>query len=141
MRDCYQGNCKRQNNTHTEPLFKKFEILPFNDLVFLARSQFMFLHSKNLTPALFFGTWVRSADRGLNLRNQTEFRIPFSRISLVEKLPLVCLPTTWSNAILDNVRKLPNIHLFTIAVKKILLERLQPSVTCNRLFCPSCSNI
>jgi hypothetical protein len=133
---------KCKYNEHTEPYFKMLDILPLNDLIFYSRAQFMFLYARNHTPRLLCDTWTKNENRGgMQLRNQSEFKIPFSRISLVERMPYITLPSTWSNRILDGIRTSPNIYIFSSNLKSLLIDRLQDNIRCTRLFCPTCANI
>jgi hypothetical protein len=82
-------------NAHTEPLFKKTCILPFDDLVSYFRIQFMQQFNQGLLPKSFVGEWTQvmarfedqdqvQAPMGLRNMNLNDFIIPFARLSLTE---------------------------------------------------------
>ena len=47
-------------NAHTEPLFKKLQILPLPDLISHSKIQFMQRFSQNFLPISFQDTWIKT---------------------------------------------------------------------------------
>ena len=89
-------------NAHTEPLFKKLEILPLPDLISYFKLQFMHRFVNSLLPASFHNMWQSNQGRliGVNLlqlRNNTDITVPFARLEITKKLPLTNFPTLWNN--------------------------------------------
>ena len=52
-------------NSHTEPLFKKLQILPLPDLILFNKLQFMQSFNQNLLPSSFNDTWVKNSIRNI----------------------------------------------------------------------------
>jgi hypothetical protein len=71
-------------NAHTEPLFKKSEILPLMSLCEFFKLQFRQQFVQGFLPVTFSETWVTNAIRRLDqpqieLRNRNYINIPFAR--------------------------------------------------------------
>jgi hypothetical protein len=82
------------NNAHTEPLFKTLDILTLPSLIQYFHLQFMQHLQQKFLPDIFYEAWIYNSVREIGensivLRNMGQLRVPFARISLVEKLPLV----------------------------------------------------
>jgi hypothetical protein len=125
-------------NAHTEPLFKTLDIftLPFLIQYFQLQQKFL--------PDIFSEAWIYNSVREIGensivLRNMGQLRVPFARISLVEKLPLVSFPTIWENFPDENIKFIRNKIEFNVKLKTYQLKQLSYVITCNRLYCPSCS--
>jgi hypothetical protein len=133
--------CNKNSNAHTEPLFKKLEILRVSDLFFFYKSQFMFYYSKNKTPAAFEHTWTnRIRDVRLRWNEHEEANlIPFYRLSILERLPLISYPTAWLNTN-EDTRNTTSVLLFNEKLKKNLIDALSDTPNCNRVMCPVCRN-
>lgn len=127
---------------HSEPLFKKFQILPIDQLIHSAQLLFMHNFSLNKLPSLFHDTWVTNrVKRGEGvhqLRNEDDLFIPFARTNSSERLPLHTMPKSW-NTLADISLKTQNFTpRFKKDLKKLLLQRLDTFPTCNRENCPAC---
>ena len=77
-------------NSHTEPLFKKLSILPFNVLSEFFKLQFMQHYTQNFLPAALDNTCITNAIRRDNqaqieLRNDNILHIPFARTATTTK--------------------------------------------------------
>jgi hypothetical protein len=72
-------------NTHTSPLFKDLNILPFNQL--LTYNKLLFMHSViyKYSPSSFYRIWLTNRELGptYDLRNTDELIIPHPRIKLL----------------------------------------------------------
>jgi hypothetical protein len=112
-------------NAHTNPLFKKHQILPY-DLI-IKQSQLTFMHTvvHNLAPSSFANTWIINADRdpGLNLRNANDFYLPQPRTETFKKSTYYALPATW-NSLTPYIKLQPNKITFKWALKAHLLDEL-----------------
>ncbi len=96
-------------NAHTEPLFKTLDILPLPSLVLYFQLQFMQQFQQKFLPEIFSEAWIYNSVREIGenaivLRNNGQLQVPFARISLVEKLPLVSFPTVWENFPDENIK-------------------------------------
>ena len=131
-------------NSHSEPIFKKLEILPltlqfsFNKLVFMQSCIY-----KN-SPIAFHNRWIKNRDRraqagdfGPDLRDDNDLHVPFSRTDFIARFPLHNLPKLW-NDLPHNVDILSNIPEFKLKLKSHFLNNLNDNVQCNRLLCPTC---
>lgn len=131
-------------NAHTEPIFKKLEILTlysqlnFNKRVFIQSSLF------NHSPVIFRNRWIKNRDRraasgdlGPDLRNDNDLHEPFSCTEFISRLPFFNLPKLW-NDLPAQVNIHSNIHDSKTFLKVHLLGKLNDAVVCNRLLCPTC---
>ena len=128
-------------NAHTGPIFKKFKILPFPALIEYFKLNFMYLYKSNNLPKSFRNSnyWILNQNRNVPyaLRFQEDFHIPYYRLAIVSRLPLISFPKAWNESSLpENIKSKPNYQLFKKHLKNYLLENI--SVVCDRLLCPSC---
>ena len=128
-------------NAHTGPIFKKLKILPFPVLIEYFKLNFMYLYKKNSLPRSFriSNYWILNQDRNVPyaLRIQEDYQIPYYRLAIVSRLPLISLPKAWNASSLpDDIKSKPTYQLFKKHLKNFLLESI--SIVCNRLLCPSC---
>ena len=80
---------KSKYNQHTEPLFKRKEILPLYDLIKLSKLKFMFDYKQGRTPSSFDNIWQRYTERVAmnvyNLRqNSSEYYVEISNVKKFE---------------------------------------------------------
>jgi len=134
-----------QYNAHTEPLFKKLEILPLPDLISFNCLQFFHRYSINYLPLSFIGTWTRNIERQqsqqIYLRNQYDYDIPFARLTSTSKFPLTSFPKLWNSLNDENLKNIKKCSEFDSKLKTFYLNDLSTNIICNRLFCPHCSNL
>jgi len=131
-------------NAHTEPIFKRLEILPLPDLITFSQLQLMHRYVNNLLPNLFLGKWEYTANRNIGdnnlvLRHNNDFIVPFARITLTSKMPYTNLPRTWNNFEENEIKATKSPTKFDTELKKFFLNDLEANIRCNRLFCPACS--
>ena len=60
-------------NSHTEPLFKRLQILPLPDLISFSKLQFMHRFSQKFLPSLFDETWIKTSVRNIG-ENEIQLR-------------------------------------------------------------------
>lgn len=126
-------------NSHSGPIFKELNILPFESLVTYFNLKFMFEYKNNLVPRSFFKTWNTRADRNFHytMRNSHEYDIPRHKYDYISKLPFCNIPRTWNNFNdPKNLRSISSLNRFCFNLKKELLERIP--LVCNRTLCGSC---
>ncbi len=122
-------------NAHTQPLFSKLNILPFDKLLTLNKSTFIHsIYHKNHHRS-FQNTWILNQQRDLEhtLRNQNLFQLPFPRTEQFKKSPLYFLPKAW-NDLPDEIKCQENPYTFKIALKDHLCRHLaavNPTVAIN----------
>jgi hypothetical protein len=136
-------------NAHTEPLFKKLGILPLNNLIVLHRVEFMYSYMNRDLPTALLGSWPTVQERRQeeneeiifphrNLRNDRDLYLPRIVSTVVEKLPLLTLPKAW-NELCTTLKQCETKAIFKTKNKYNFLDNLSDTITCNRLFCPSCA--
>ena len=125
--------------SHSSPLFKNLNILPFESLAHYFKLKFMYEYKNNLLPRSFNNMWPRRGELNGNfvLRNNNNLTVPFSRINLVERLPICSFPKIWNSFDdRDNIKNALNLNQFKSKLKKCLLAKID--ITCYRLLCRSC---
>jgi hypothetical protein len=80
-------------NAHTEPLFKKLNILPLPLLSDYFKLQFIQRFVQGFLPPSFNNVWIinearRPETNAMTLRNHDEFFVPVSRLKNLENMPL-----------------------------------------------------
>jgi hypothetical protein len=134
---------KSKYNAHTEPLFKKLQILPFPKLCEFFKLQFMFYFKRNLLPSSFNSTWSTNRIRRQNqseivLRNDNSMCIPYARTNTLSKFPLAAFPKLWEEFPDENIKFVGTKEEFNLKLKNHFLNELNNVPVCNRLLCPAC---
>ena len=130
-------------NSHTEPLFKKLQILPLPDLITFNKLQFMQQFSQKFLPISFDSIWVRNSIRNIGeneiqLRNRDQLQnIPSNLVSL-DIFPLFSYPKIWQDFPDENIKFIRKTSSFDLKLKTYFLNDLSTNVICNRLLCPAC---
>ena len=137
--------CNVKYNYHTEPLFKREEILPLPDLVSFFKVQFMHRFSQKFLPASFNQVWIRNEIRNIGeneiqLRNNNRLQLPPSRIAMTDRLPTFNFARTWEQFPDEQIKFVRKKIEFDLKLKKFYINDLADTIVCNRLFCPTCSN-
>ena len=128
-------------NAHTEPLFKKHEILRFEDLYIASVIQFMHSYMFGKLPSSFHGTWVLNRSRNTvtaGLRTASELFIPRYRINFAARLPLHFFPKVWNDITDNKLKNTTNVETFKNNLKKYFLDDMASEVRCDRPFCRDC---
>jgi len=130
-------------NAHTEPLFKKLQILPLPDLITYTKLQFMQRFTQQFLPDSFNNTWIRNeirtiGENEIQLRNHAELQPNFSTYSTLDKFPLFNYPKIWQNFSDEQIKFIRNKTEFDSKLKTFFLNDLSSTVNCNRLLCPAC---
>lgn len=125
-------------NAHTAPLFKKFNILPFDFLVKYFQLQFMHDYKFNQLPRSFNSVWRTVAESNVlyPMRNNQDYRIVRARICLTERLPICKFPKIWNEYHSDILKNIFSKNAFKSKLRKDLLEAID--IVCTRLLCPIC---
>ena len=111
--------CQNNNNSHTEPLFKKPEILRLQDMIVHFKLLFMQDYIRGHLPLSFRNIWISNLQYGLNcnpngprlLRNDYDMYVPFIRLESYVYFPLPDFPRTWNK--FDN-QDMKNVVLRTL---------------------------
>ena len=130
-------------NSHTEPLFKKLQILPLPDFSTFNKLQFMQQFSQKFLPILFDSIWVRNSIRNIGeneiqLRNADQLQIPPSNFVTLDVFPLFEFPKIWQNFPDEQLKFIRKKTEFDTKLKKYFLDDLSEIPNCNRLLCPAC---
>lgn len=138
-------------NYHTEPLFKKAKILPFEKLIYFFKLQTMQRYIQGYLPKAFAHTWVTNLERRRDnprhhinddlqrtLRNSNNIHVPFTRLSHSTNQPFVQIPKSWVDFDEPTIKIIRNKTEFNLKLKTFLLAQLSDTVTCNRMLCPVC---
>jgi len=109
---------------HTERLFKKHGILPFEDLVKYSILKFMHNFSHGKLPFSYNETWISNRMRNLNiqLRNADNLFIPAHHLATVKRFPLFNFPKIWNEA--PDIKNNPSISVFLKNIKSAMLNML-----------------
>ena len=130
-------------NAHTEPLFKSCSILPLKNLAEYLKIQFMQKFTQGYLPSSFNDVWVtnrirRAGQDHVELRNNDDINIPFSRLVATERQPLSAFPKLWASFPDEQIKFIRNVPEFNLSLKKHFLQLLSSIPNCNRLLCPHC---
>jgi hypothetical protein len=138
--------CGSNFNSHTEPLFKKCEILPLKLLIHFFKILFMYDYRNNLLPLSFENMWTTNAIRRQEaniyqnriLRDDQQYFVPFIRTEHYLKFPLADFPRLWNNFEFNFDITTQSRNLFKMLLKDHFLSKLVDIVRCTRMLCPVC---
>ena len=106
----------------SSPLFKKYKILKFHDLIKLELLKFGYNHSiKNLPKPILNLFTLNAMNHNYNTRNRNFARVDTHRSKLFHNSFLAQVPITWQNAI-NHYRQSPSIDSLIKKFKKLTLE-------------------
>jgi len=130
-------------NSHTEPLFKKLNILPFAQLCLFFKLQFMQQFTQNFLPVALNNMWVTNNVRRQNqahvvLRNNNLIHVPLAITFFTSKHPLTTFPQLWADFPDESIKFIRNKLEFNRKLKDYFLHLLKSSINCGRLLCPDC---
>ncbi len=109
-------------SSHTTPLFKKLQILPYPDLI--KHSKLIIMHNIHYetAPASLLNIWPKNIDRtqNYNLRNNNDYQVPRANFNFYTKSPAYSFTTLWNKSNLVTPHRNP--ITFKIAAKNMLLN-------------------
>ena len=132
---------KSPYNAHTEPLFKKHNILRFEDLLTFNKLKFMHSYVNNTLPGSFDGLWPVNRDRnerGATLWNANDLAIPWARLAFNSRFPKHSLPKLWNAFDDEALKNTVNPNTFKNNLKTYFIDDLAATVSCNRAYCRDC---
>ena len=88
-------------NGHTAPLFKKFNILPYPELIKFTCIKFVWEFKTKKLPSTFDNMLLYHESNEYDLRSCNDFYIPLIKKCKVEKLPLYNFPKVWNDLDLE----------------------------------------
>ena len=108
-------------NAHTEPLFKKLLIVPFDKIIYQSNLQIIHSIYHNYSSSSLSEIFTRNIDRPADyeLRNNDDFSIPRVKYEYLKRFPLYNLPKIWNTA--NGYKYLANPTFFRSALKTDLL--------------------
>jgi len=109
---------------HTEPLFKKLKILPFEQLCKYSVLKFMHNFSNRKLPFSFADTWIWNRDRNIDrpLRNADDLYIPAHNFATLKRMQLFNFPKLWNDHPIS--KNNPSLHSFLKTIKFEMLSAL-----------------
>ncbi len=130
---------KSKYNSHTDPLFKKNNILKVKDLYEYQSLIFMYDYKNCRLPISFMGTFKYNHEIQENpcTRQANQYYIHRGASGFYEKLPLFNMPSicnNWSNRLDFDVSR----SLYKRQIRTNLLSSYESRVTCTRPTCISC---
>ena len=127
-------------NAHTEPLFKKLEILPLPDLISYTKIQFIHRFTQKFLPTSFCDTWVRNSIRNIGeneiqLRNHDQIQHFHSNMAKLDIFSLFHFPKIWQDFGNEQIKIICKPTVFDSKLKIYFLDDLSTIVICDRLLC------
>ena len=116
---------------HSDPLFTKYKILKFNDLVEMNQAIFMYKYVYSKLPPSFKNHFRKLA----NFDRSLSFRVDITKRSNLKTFPTYSLPKVWNNLSLE-LKRSRSLHTFKLALKKSFLGKY--ATKCSALNCISC---
>ena len=133
---------KANYNSHTEPLFRKCEILKIEDQYEHQTSLFMYDFVNNLLPKSFENSFKLNIELipDRTTRQSILFFIPKAKNQFVSKLPHITFSQIWNKwkPLIDS--NLPR-HIFKRTLKSHMLDKYEKHITCSYRGCKDCSAI
>ena len=131
-------------NCHTAPIFKKYNILPYPELLKFACLDFVWEFKCNKLPSTFsnafYDTNPAAPNHGYNLRVSNDFFVPICLNKTIERLPLFNYPRSWNQ--LDDSFKMSNrLDEILNEIKEDLMYKFCSANTCTVVNCFSCNNL
>ena len=128
-------------NSHTEPLFKRSNILKVNDLYEYSVAQFMYQYEHYLLPSSFAHIFQHQyqVNTTYNTRNTHLMITPTPTTEFVKRLPLFNFPNIrnkW-HAILESTHCIANVKR---SMMRIMTSKYNSNITCYRNYCIDCSD-
>ena len=138
QKKCIRNIAGKDFGAHTDPLFKKLNILKFNDLA--KYNQCTFMHKLlNLKQPDSFEEFFKKMPNFNTDRMRQGFCYAVDKLknNLVGRFPTATLPRTWNQ--LDQDIKLIDSHTtFKKEIHESLINQYPDSVNCKYRLCPDC---
>ena len=128
--------CKQQYRNHTNPLFKKENILKLNDLHNLQVSLFMHDYRHSKLPISFHNFFVQNT-HAINLRNNQAVHRERARTKFSSKLPKHNFPLIW-NQIDTTIKEIPSKQTFNKTLMKLANNTYSENAHCSNIRCLQC---
>jgi hypothetical protein len=128
-------------NSHTDPLFRKSNILKISDQFIYEVSLFMHDYTMNKLPLSFTNVFKYNHEiqRNYETRQSAELHIKRCDSNYAMKLPLYNFPVLWNNLI-RNIDITQSKSLLKKTIKNTMISEYSANVSCNNPYCSSCKN-
>jgi len=128
---------------HTEPIYKKFEILPFENILQFNKTVFIQQVIYKHAPPIFHNLWPKNREMrqemDRELRNDDDLYLPVAKMDNISRFPFYNCPKLW-NDLPPSLQIVRNAIEFKTEFKKHLLDKLAERTNCNRLYCYACNS-
>ena len=129
-------------NLHTNPLFSRLKILPFESLIKYFSLQFFFDFRTHKLPRSFDNYWLTTGESNERypLRNANEYVIPRYRTNKISLFPRWSLPRIWNEFDdSENIKSSLSRNVFNVKLKKFFIA--STPLECLVENCPICQNL
>ena len=127
--------------SHTDPLFSKYNILKFDDLVLYNQCTFMHKLLLKKQPKSFCDFFQKTPNFDLPstdlIRRRYIYMVDKLKNESVGRLPTATLPRAW-NSLTENFKLTDSHSSFKKSVYNSLIDKYPISVKCNNFGCPDC---
>ena len=140
QKKCIRNVFLASYKSHTEPIFKKLEILKFKDKITLQRSTFMNNYRNKKLPESFDNkfTDITCTDQLQTRHNDYNYQnIPAIK-KVLESFPFKCIIRTWNSLSID-VKSTADKLDFQNTLKSELLSEYSRDFKCEDFTCYSCN--
>src|SRR6218665_2351940 len=111
-------------NSHTDPIFKHFEILKLFQINLKQINEFMHRYSYSTLPTVFSNFFTPPAAHSYNTRNSSTIKHAFARTNSRKFSIRVAGPITWDELPRD-IRSIPTLSLFKTKLNSWLIKCTQ----------------
>ena len=140
QKKCIRNVFLASYKSHTEPIFKKLEILKFKDKITLQRSTFMNNYRNKKLPESFNNkfTDITCTDQLQTRHNDYNYQNIPALKKVLESFPFKCIIRTWNSLSIDVKSTADNID-FQNTLKSELLSKYSRDFKCDDFTCYSCN--
>ncbi len=120
---------------HSEPIYRKYKILKFEDVLKQRLGKLCYRYTKNTLPQGLKNLIQKNENRNSS-RNPRQLHEPTPKNNWEHNLPQVYAPKIWNN-IPAKIKTATSVNAFKYTYKKHLLENYE-NFKCTVINCPSC---
>jgi hypothetical protein len=126
-------------NSHTEPLFKKNEILKISEVYKLEIVKFMINYEQNKLPNSFANLFPHNNEihTARTTRQANHIHVKLTTNQFVSNLPKFKIPLYW-NTTVDKIDLTKSKHLLQSTIKHNMLNSYLEIVNCTNTYCRQC---
>jgi hypothetical protein len=126
-------------NSHTEPLFKKNEILKISEVYKLEIVKFMINYEQNKLPNSFANLFPHNNEihTASTTRQANHIHVKLTTNQFVSNLPKFKIPLYW-NTTVDKIDLTKSKHLLQSTIKHTMLNSYLEIVNCTNTYCRQC---